>query len=34
MSRDVGVYLADIAERCERVTRYVGGLDQATWSAD
>jgi uncharacterized protein with HEPN domain len=34
MSRDVGVYLTDIAERCERVTRYVGGLDQATWSAD
>jgi uncharacterized protein with HEPN domain len=34
MSRDVRVYLTDIAERCERVTRYVEGLDPPTWSTD
>ena len=34
MSRDVRVYLADIAERCERVSRYVEGLDQVAWSTD
>lgn len=34
MSRDVRVYLADIAECCERVSRYVEGLDQVAWSTD
>jgi uncharacterized protein with HEPN domain len=34
MSRDVHVYLLDILERCERITRYVEGLDQAHWSKD
>ena len=34
MSRDVRVYLADIADRCERVARYVEGLDQDAWSKD
>ncbi len=34
MSRDMRVCLTDIAERCERVSRYVEGLDQATWSTD
>ena len=32
MSRDVRVYLLDIQERCERITRYVEGLDEAGWS--
>ncbi|MDO9107497.1 MAG: DUF86 domain-containing protein [Coriobacteriia bacterium] len=34
MSRDVRVYLADIAERCERISRYVEGLDEIGWSTD
>ncbi len=34
MSRDVRVYLLDILERCERITRYVEGLDQVRWSQD
>ena len=34
MSRDVRVYLLDIQERCERITRYVEGLDEARWSKD
>lgn len=28
MSRDVRVYLLDILERCERITRYVEGLER------
>ena len=34
MSRDIRVYLLDILERCERITRYVEGLDQERWSQD
>jgi uncharacterized protein with HEPN domain len=34
MSRDVRVYLLDIQERCERIMRYVEGLDEAEWSKD
>jgi uncharacterized protein with HEPN domain len=34
MSRDVRFYLLDILERCERITRYVEGLDEAEWSKD
>lgn len=34
MSRDIRVYLADIAERCERISRYVEDLDDVGWSAD
>ncbi|MDP2183308.1 MAG: DUF86 domain-containing protein, partial [Actinomycetota bacterium] len=34
MSRDIRVYLADIAERCERISRYVEGLDDIAWSTD
>ena len=34
MSRDVRVSLLDIQERCERITRYVEGLDEAGWSKD
>ncbi len=34
MSRDRRVYLADIAERCERISRYVEGLDEIGWSTD
>jgi uncharacterized protein with HEPN domain len=34
MSRDVRVYLLDILERCERITRYVDGFDEARWSKD
>lgn len=34
MSRDIRVYLADIAERCERIRRYVSALDEAAWSRD
>ena len=32
MSRDVRVYLLDILERCERITRYMEGLDEERWS--
>ena len=34
MSRDVRVYLTDIAERCRRISRYVGGLDESAWASD
>ena len=34
MSRDLRVYLLDIIERCERITRYVDGLDEAGWAKD
>jgi len=34
MSRDVRVYLLDILERCERITRYMEGLDEERWSKD
>ncbi len=34
MSRDIRVYLLDILERCERITRYVEGLDEERWSSD
>jgi uncharacterized protein with HEPN domain len=34
MSRDVRFYLLDILGRCERITRYVEGLDEARWSRD
>jgi uncharacterized protein with HEPN domain len=34
MSRDVRVHLLDILERCERITRYVEGLDEERWSQD
>ncbi len=34
MSRDVRFYLLDIQERCERIMRYVEGLDEAEWSKD
>lgn len=34
MSRDVRVYLLDILERCERIERHVGGLDEADWPKD
>jgi uncharacterized protein with HEPN domain len=34
MSRDIRVYLLDILERCERITRYVDGLDEAEWLKD
>lgn len=34
MSRDLRVYLLDIRERCERIMRYVEGLDDAGWSRD
>lgn len=34
MSHDIRVYLLDILERCERITRYVEGLDQERWSQD
>ena len=34
MSRDVRVYLTDIAERCERISRYVEGVDVVGWSTD
>lgn len=34
MLRDIRVYLLDILERCERITRYVEGLDQEQWSKD
>ena len=34
MSRDVRVYLLDIQERCQRIMRYVDGLDEARWSKD
>jgi uncharacterized protein with HEPN domain len=34
MSRDPRVYLLDIQERCERIARYVEGLDEAGWSKD
>ena len=34
MSRDIRVYLLDILERCDRITRYIEGLDEAKWSKD
>jgi uncharacterized protein with HEPN domain len=34
MSRDVRIYLADIAERCDRISRYVRGLDESRWADD
>jgi uncharacterized protein with HEPN domain len=34
MSRDARVYLLDILKGCERITRYVEGLDEADWSKD
>jgi uncharacterized protein with HEPN domain len=34
MSRDIRFYLLDILERCDRITRYVDGLDEAGWSKD
>jgi uncharacterized protein with HEPN domain len=34
MSRDLRVYLNDIAERCRRVARFVEGLDESTWAQD
>jgi uncharacterized protein with HEPN domain len=34
MSRDIRVYLTDIAERCERISRYIEGLDEIAWSTD
>lgn len=34
MSRDIRVYLLDILERCERITRYMEGLDEERWSKD
>jgi uncharacterized protein with HEPN domain len=34
LSRDVRFYLLDILERCERITRYVEGFDEAEWSKD
>ena len=34
MSRDVRVYLFDIQEQCERIVRYVEGLDEPGWSKD
>ena len=34
MSRDVRVYLFDIQEQCERIVRYVEGLDEAGWSKE
>ncbi len=34
MSRDIRFYLLDICERCDRITRYVAGLDEAAWSKD
>lgn len=29
MSRDIRFYLLDVLERCERITRYLAGLDEA-----
>lgn len=34
MSRDVRVYLADIAERCDRISRYVADMDETAWASD
>ena len=34
MSRDVRVYLLDILEQRERITRYVEGFDETGWSKD
>ncbi|MHB1340405.1 MAG: HepT-like ribonuclease domain-containing protein [Coriobacteriia bacterium] len=34
MSRDLRVYLADIADRCDRISRYVAGMDEAVWATD
>ncbi len=34
MSRDVRVYLTDIAERCDRISRYVAGMDETHWASD
>jgi uncharacterized protein with HEPN domain len=34
MSRDLRVYLLDIIERCERIMRYIDGLDEAGWAKD
>ena len=34
MSRDVRVYLTDIAERCDRILRYVADIDEAAWARD
>lgn len=34
MSRDVRVYLSDIADRCRRISRYVSDLNEAAWAND
>ncbi|MGB4442430.1 MAG: DUF86 domain-containing protein [Coriobacteriia bacterium] len=34
MSRDVRIFLADIAEHCERIARYVSGMDESAWAGD
>lgn len=34
MSRDFRVQLLDIRDRCERIARYIEGLDEAGWSKD
>lgn len=34
MSRDVRIFLADIAERCERIARYVSGMDESAWASN
>lgn len=34
MSRDVRVYLIDIAERCDRISRYIADMDEAAWAGD